>query len=569
MANDININVVAQVQGAIAPLRQVEQQVQRVGGQVDRSTSAVRNNAMAYSRNGTQLRRWAKGALQQAGFQVGDFAVQVANGTNGIQAFGQQGSQLLGIFGPIGAVLGAAVAIFSAVAVAASKAGGEVQNLGGVLGSLETPVRSAIDAVKEFGQIFGGFGQVILQNVDTLLILIGLIGVRYVIGVIRAAAVTTTFTGVMYGLGVAVGTVNKILMRFLPFLILAGIAKMIELFMRAVNGVGGFGEALKLVGNLLLEFVNYGGIQLRRFLIFFEILYNDVKLIWAKMIQFMSQELADFLTYVAPTINGIADLLQMDDIVDPMGMQAWASSFEGPVRRIEAEIEALRRQSRDLNNEGLEGILTAWNELADAVRAGTQEVVIFGDTVPDALQGAGDEVDEINDKINSLYQSIGKSIEDAFMSIVDGTKSAKEAFKAMARDIIAQLYRVLVVQRMVGSFNVATGEGSGIVGALGKVFGGFGMRAQGGAVSANRPYIVGEKGPEMLVPSTSGRVIPNNQLGGGGGQVIVNQTINVSTGVQQTVRTEIKQMMPQIAESAKQAVVDAKRRGGSYGRAFA
>ena len=61
-----------------------------------------------------------------------------------------------------------------------------------------------------------------------------------------------------------------------------------------------------------------------------------------------------------------------------------------------------------------------------------------------------------------------------------------------------------------------------------------------------------------------------SQLGGGGGQqVIVNQTINVSTGVQQTVRTEIKQLMPQIAESAKQAVVDAKRRGGSYGRAFA
>jgi hypothetical protein len=54
----------------------------------------------------------------------------------------------------------------------------------------------------------------------------------------------------------------------------------------------------------------------------------------------------------------------------------------------------------------------------------------------------------------------------------------------------------------------------------------------------------------------------------GGDSVIVNQTINVSTGVQQTVRTEIKSLMPQIAESAKAAVADAKRRGGSYGRAF-
>jgi hypothetical protein len=54
----------------------------------------------------------------------------------------------------------------------------------------------------------------------------------------------------------------------------------------------------------------------------------------------------------------------------------------------------------------------------------------------------------------------------------------------------------------------------------------------------------------------------------GGDGVTINQTINVTTGVQQTVRNEIKTMLPQIAESAKAAVVDSKRRGGSYGRAF-
>jgi phage-related minor tail protein len=79
--------------------------------------------------------------------------------------------------------------------------------------------------------------------------------------------------------------------------------------------------------------------------------------------------------------------------------------------------------------------------------------------------------------------------------------------------------------------------------------------------------MVGERGPELIVPSRNAQVVPNNQLGGGG--VVVNQTINVSTGVQQTVRAEIKQLMPQIADSAKAAVADAKRRGGSYGRAFA
>lgn len=45
-------------------------------------------------------------------------------------------------------------------------------------------------------------------------------------------------------------------------------------------------------------------------------------------------------------------------------------------------------------------------------------------------------------------------------------------------------------------------------------------RASGGQVSANQPYIVGEKGPELFMPSGSGSIIPNGKLGGG--NVIVN-----------------------------------------------
>ena len=38
------------------------------------------------------------------------------------------------------------------------------------------------------------------------------------------------------------------------------------------------------------------------------------------------------------------------------------------------------------------------------------------------------------------------------------------------------------------------------------------FRANGGSVSGNNPYIVGEKGPELFIPNTSGTIIPNNQL---------------------------------------------------------
>jgi len=88
----------------------------------------------------------------------------------------------------------------------------------------------------------------------------------------------------------------------------------------------------------------------------------------------------------------------------------------------------------------------------------------------------------------------------------------------------------------------------------------------GGPVSSGRPYLVGEKGPELMVPRGSGTIVPNNKLGGGG--VVVNQTINLSAGVSQTVRAEVMGMLPQIQEASKAAVLDARRRGGSFSAAF-
>jgi len=77
------------------------------------------------------------------------------------------------------------------------------------------------------------------------------------------------------------------------------------------------------------------------------------------------------------------------------------------------------------------------------------------------------------------------------------------------------------IKRMIEQL-LATAAISGILSLLG--FGGFdkifsGMiglprRAAGGAVSGNAPYLVGENAPELFVPSTSGRIVPMNNLGG-------------------------------------------------------
>ena len=168
------------------------------------------------------------------------------------------------------------------------------------------------------------------------------------------------------------------------------------------------------------------------------------------------------------------------------------------------------------------------------------------------------------------FAQVTDALEDgltsAFMAGLEGAESFKDAMSATAQAVVRELFRVLVVQQLVNSAMGALGF-SAVPG------GGFAFPggAHGRQMQAGKPYMTGESGRELFVPSTPGRLLSPaqtmNAFGGGSG-VVVNQSINVTTGVQQTVRTEIKSMMPQIAEATKGAVADAKMRGGQYKRAF-
>ena len=79
---------------------------------------------------------------------------------------------------------------------------------------------------------------------------------------------------------------------------------------------------------------------------------------------------------------------------------------------------------------------------------------------------------------------------------------------------------------------------SGISGVIDKIFGGG--KAAGGPVSGGTTYMVGERGPELFTPSSSGTIIPNHRLGGsGGGGSVYNITVNGAIDPEGTARTII------------------------------
>jgi phage-related minor tail protein len=189
---------------------------------------------------------------------------------------------------------------------------------------------------------------------------------------------------------------------------------------------------------------------------------------------------------------------------------------------------------------------------------------------------------EQRDIRENLAQTIESSMESAFMSMVDGTKSAKDAFKDMARTIIAELYKVLVVQRAVGQFKTG---GGGILGSLAPLFGfanGGAFQggnvipfANGGVVNSPTTFpmrggqtgLMGEAGPEAIMPlkrTASGKL---GVVAEGGG-VVVNNNINVQGDNAAAVRAEVAKLMPTITQATKSAVIDARRRGGQMRAAF-
>jgi lambda family phage tail tape measure protein len=218
------------------------------------------------------------------------------------------------------------------------------------------------------------------------------------------------------------------------------------------------------------------------------------------------------------------------------------------------------------NNISLDMYMTLLEQANEKYESSIQKTAVAKTGIQqyaEAVRNLGNQLDNV--AVRSL-----QGLEDALIGVMMGTMSVKDAFKSMAASIISDLARILIQRSITGPIADAIFSSFG-GGADGGYFGGISPRggaAIGGPLQANSPYMVGERGPELFVPSRSGSIVPNEDMMGGSG-VTVNQTINVTTGVQQTVRVEIANLMPQIAEATKAAVLDARKRGGQFASTFA
>ena len=148
------------------------------------------------------------------------------------------------------------------------------------------------------------------------------------------------------------------------------------------------------------------------------------------------------------------------------------------------------------------------------------------------LQGLSDEVAAQQKMLDRLGRNIGLPIAAAI---------SEEIAKAI-RDGIAD-GRAVAARRRAEAFAAASfvpiTVAPGSTGATAPLSGG-GMvnipgRAVGGPASAGRPYIVGERGPELFVPGSNGNVVPNNAIGGNSYQITVQAGVGDPRAIGQQI----------------------------------
>ncbi len=179
------------------------------------------------------------------------------------------------------------------------------------------------------------------------------------------------------------------------------------------------------------------------------------------------------------------------------------------VMGIEREIMALGQKRTALGGVTAETVAAAAEERA--LQQAQQRGIALSDEqrmqIRSVSQTLGEQtmrMKELEDAmvmVKETGQAVTRGLESAFRNWMNGQKIEVREF---VRQILADL--ALITLRRSVLEPLSNGFTSGIGGLL------SGALADGGPANRDEPYLVGERGPEIFVPSTSGHVVPNHAI---------------------------------------------------------
>jgi len=171
----------------------------------------------------------------------------------------------------------------------------------------------------------------------------------------------------------------------------------------------------------------------------------------------------------------------------------------------------------------------------------------------DLTKKTANETDKVTEAFQRLNETIRNDIKEGIKGLIKGTSTLGDLLNNVADRFLDLALNQALFGSAAGEFK--KGAGGGIFGAI------AGMFANGGRPPVGRPSIVGEKGPELFVPSSSGTIVPNNKLGGGGStSVVVN--VDASGSDVQGDDAQAKELGTLISVAVQGELLKQQRPGG-------
>lgn len=246
---------------------------------------------------------------------------------------------------------------------------------------------------------------------------------------------------------------------------------------------------------------------------------------------------------VAKTTEKIGDSFQSLDAAIQTTEQLLTKLFDPEGKLSEVQ----RKYLEDL--DGIRGVLKARvEEISNSFREDleekgakpediTQRTDLLGDFLDNRVAAVIETTSEV---IDGIAKGFTDSISKAFSDMVTkGELSAKKIGDAFLKAALQAASKELVAKPLSSFF--------------GSLFKGITGRAGGGAVGVGLPVMVGERGPELFVPRVPGAVLnghDSRRALGARGPVTINQTLHFTTDVSNSVRAEIMNAAPLIANQA-------------------
>lgn len=172
------------------------------------------------------------------------------------------------------------------------------------------------------------------------------------------------------------------------------------------------------------------------------------------------------------------------------------------------------------------------------------------------IPGFKKATDQMQEFAKAAAQNIQSSFADfLFDPFENGLRGMLSGFLNVIRRMVAEI----AAQEILKAIFLPFASGSGFFSNFAKSLTG---KAMGGPVSANTPYIVGERGPELFVPGTSGGIVPNNKLGMGSG-VTVAPVYNIDA---RGATADLQKALPGILNENNRRIFDELDRRYGIGR---